>query len=130
MADEKAPIPKAEAVLLEAAEKQFEAAEIAQESARKTAEIAQRAAQNKMDDDIARLELEAQVRELIGGKASIEVFANTKDTDGPVGELHARVGKMIFRNPLGAGRIDVQEISTGCWITISTLDEVAGINPA
>jgi hypothetical protein len=78
---------------------------------------------------IAKLELEAQVRNLIGGTASIEVFANTKDTSGPVGELHARVGKMIFRDPLFTGRIDVQEISTGCWITVSSLDEAMKINP-
>jgi hypothetical protein len=129
MADEKAPIPKPEAALLEAAEKQFEAAEMAQENARKTAEVAQRNAQNKIDDDIARLELEAQVRNLIGGTASIEVFANTKDTSGRVGELHARVGKALFRNPINSGRIDVQEISTGCWITVSSLDEAMKINP-
>jgi hypothetical protein len=106
---------------LVAAEKQVEAAKINAESAKVITEVT--------PDAIAKLELEAQVRNLIGGTASIEVFANTKDTSGPVGELHARVGKALFRNPLGAGRIDVQEISTGCWITVSSLDEAMKINP-
>jgi hypothetical protein len=113
---------------LVAAEKQVEAAKINAESAKINAESA-KVITEVTPDAIARLELEAQVRNLIGGTASIEVFANTKDTSGPVGELHARVGKTLFRNPLGAGRIDVQEISTGCWITVSSLDEAMKINP-